>query len=121
MQYRKYITYQSSKLFIGIFFHLLNRLFENYRQNEELKKKCSDLETLIGPFRQHLEDYERENKVLESTNEAYQEEKKALLLKFADLLGHQNPKQKIKYINKIIEENNELHKVRTSELLLFVN
>nr|XP_018903570.1 PREDICTED: hyaluronan mediated motility receptor-like [Bemisia tabaci] len=88
----------------------LSTVESSKRQNEELKKKCSDLETLIGPFRQHLEDYERENKVLESTNEAYQEEKKALLLKFADLLGHQNPKQKIKYINKIIEENNELHK-----------
>ena len=75
------------------------------------ENKCKELEALIGPFKEQLEVYKEECKALEMKKEAAEGAMRELSLRHAELLGHQNHKQKIKYLTKLREHNIELEKV----------
>ncbi|XP_025835042.1 hyaluronan-mediated motility receptor-like [Agrilus planipennis] len=87
---------------------LLRKINGLERKNEELEKKVLDQESLIGPFRDQLEAYEMEYKVLVSQKSNIENEAKEMGLKYAELLGHQNQKQKIKYMVELKRKNFEL-------------
>ncbi|CAG2058346.1 unnamed protein product [Timema podura] len=72
------------------------------------EQRCKELESLIGPFRQQLEAFELERHMLETRKMAAEHEVKDLATKYAELLGHQNHKQKIKHMVKLKEHNLEL-------------
>ncbi|KAJ9591650.1 hypothetical protein L9F63_001795 [Diploptera punctata] len=74
------------------------------------EKKYRELEALIGPFREQLEMFKEECKLLELKKEAAEEKMKEISLRYAETLGHQNHKQKIKHLIKLKEHNFELSK-----------
>nr|CAD7394272.1 unnamed protein product [Timema cristinae] len=76
--------------------------------NADWEQRCKELDSLIGPFRQQLEAFELERHMLETRKMAAEHEMKNLATKYAELLGHQNHKQKIKHMVKLKENNLEL-------------
>ncbi|KAK7864209.1 hypothetical protein R5R35_002055 [Gryllus longicercus] len=56
------------------------------------------MESLIGPFKEQLETYRAECKILEAEKDEVQQSTRELSLQYAASLGHQNKKQKIQYI-----------------------
>lgn len=66
---------------------------------------------LIGPFREQLEAFETERQALELKKEAAEGEMRELGLRYAEILGHQNHKQKIKHMIKLKEQIYALKKV----------
>ena len=81
------------------------------------KKKYVDLETKVGPFMAQLDGFELEKQALLNENAFTQSEISKLSDKYAQLLGHQNTKQKIHHIRKLKEESlslkQEVVKLRT--------
>ncbi|XP_069704328.1 myosin-11-like isoform X2 [Periplaneta americana] len=77
---------------------------------EDWERRFKEMETLIGPFREQLEAFDAERKALELQKEAAEVELRDLGLRFAEILGHQNHKQKIKHVMKLKEQNYELKK-----------
>jgi len=78
---------------------------------DEWEKRCTELENLIGPFRDELEAYEAERKALAQSKEAAEGEAKKLADKYAQLVGHQNPKQRIHHVIQLKETIQGLKKV----------
>lgn len=72
-----------------------------------LQKRITDLESLIGPFREQLELYESERMMLENDREQLRKQH----LEQAAKLGHQNHKQKIQHVVKLKNDILELRKV----------
>ncbi|GLH08644.1 Uncharacterized protein GBIM_13817 [Gryllus bimaculatus] len=82
----------------------------------EWKRKYHEMESLIGPFKEQLETYRAECKMLEAEKGEVQQSMRELSLQYAASLGHQNQKQKIHYmtvynLKKTIEK---LHKDGTN-------
>ncbi|XP_071439426.1 hyaluronan-mediated motility receptor-like isoform X2 [Hetaerina americana] len=70
-------------------------------KNEEI----NNLHTLIGPFREQLELYEHERQALSDITRETKSELEKISLQQAASLGHQNHKQKIRYLVKLKEHN----------------
>ncbi|XP_045479550.1 hyaluronan-mediated motility receptor-like [Harmonia axyridis] len=85
----------------------LNALEEVNRKN---LKKIQEQNALIAPFKEQLESYELEMKNLKSAKDHIENEAKDLGQKYAEILGHQNHKQKIKYMVNLKSKNEELSK-----------
>jgi hyaluronan-mediated motility receptor len=77
----------------------------------DLEKRYKETELLIGPFREQLEAFDEERQALELRKEAAEGEMRELGLRYAEILGHQNHKQKIKHMTKLREQIHELQKV----------
>ena len=77
----------------------------------ELERRYKEMELLIGPFREQLEAFDAERQALELQKEAAEGEMRELGLRYAEILGHQNHKQKIKHVTKLREQIHELKKV----------
>ncbi|XP_066919701.1 hyaluronan-mediated motility receptor-like [Clytia hemisphaerica] len=78
---------------------------EMQKELESWKMKYEELETRVGPFMSQLEQFEFEKQALLSENAFTQHEMNKLSEKYAQILGHQNNKQKIHHIRKLKEEN----------------
>lgn len=82
----------------GKYDELLQR-FENLEtENSNLRTKITEQESLIGPFREQLEAYESEHRALMNEKRDAEAEAREMGIKYASILGHQNHKQKIKYL-----------------------
>lgn len=73
--------------------------------------------TLIGPFTEQLKAYEAEYNELISEKLTAENELKQLELRYAEKLGHQNQKQKIKYMVDLKKRNLELSEVISCSIL----
>uniref|UniRef100_A0A023EXJ0 Putative titin isoform x6 n=1 Tax=Triatoma infestans TaxID=30076 RepID=A0A023EXJ0_TRIIF len=76
----------------------------------DLETRNSELENIIGPFKEQLVQFESERAALLSKTENTEKELKALALEHAKALGHQNHKQKIKHVVHLTETICELKK-----------
>jgi hyaluronan-mediated motility receptor len=76
----------------------------------DLEKHYKEMELLIGPFREQLEAFDAERQALELQKEAAEGETRELGLHYAEILGHQNHKQKIRHVIKLREQIHELKK-----------
>ena len=63
---------------------------------------------------EHLEAFERERALLLRNNEEVQGSLEELSLKYAEILGHQNHRQKIKRVMQISAENSQMRQVCAS-------
>lgn len=102
---KKYIE-QSGKLD-----ELLHRYELLEMRNAELEMKVKEQESLIGPFREQLQAYEMEHNALINEKHDAENEAKEMGLKYATILGHQNQKQKIKYLVELQTKKFELIEV----------
>ncbi|MBN3297364.1 HMMR protein, partial [Amia calva] len=98
-----------------------NQSLNFQRQLKEAEDKCAPVVDLsevqhwrslyeqlyakVKPFQQQLDGFEAERKALLNENGAAQGELNKLADAYAQLLGHQNQKQKIKHVVKLKEEN----------------
>lgn len=73
--------------------------------------------TLIGPFTDQLIAYEAEYNALIGQKLTAENELKQLELRYAEKLGHQNQKQKIKYMVDLKKKNLELNEVISCSIL----
>lgn len=74
-------------------------------------KQVDEAMCLIGPFREQLQSYEKEREAFETRTEQVRGDAREIALKYAELLGHQNHKQKLKYFVKIKKQNLDLTEV----------
>lgn len=81
------------------------------KENTEMKARIAQQELLIGPFREQLQAYEMEHRALLSEKRDAEAEAREMGLKYASILGHQNTKQKIKYLVDLQEKKFELIEV----------
>ncbi|XP_052792781.1 hyaluronan mediated motility receptor-like [Mya arenaria] len=84
--------------------HEIEQELARYRQLYE------DLQAKVEPFMDQLDAFEAEKNMLLGQNKDVQAEIEKLGRNYAQLLGHQNQKQKIKHIVKIKDENGTLKK-----------
>lgn len=73
--------------------------------------QVKEQESLIGPFREQLEAFEMEHKALLNEKHDAENEAREMGLKYASILGHQNQKQKIKYLVDLQTKKFELIEV----------
>lgn len=85
-------------------------------QKADLEVKVKEQEILIGPFREQLQAYEMEHKALLHEKHDAENEAREMGLKYAAILGHQNQKQKIKYLIELQKQKFELIEVRLSHI-----
>lgn len=69
---------------------------------------------LVSPFKRQLEAYEFEREKLIDEKLLMEKEAKEMSQKYADIVGHQNTKQKIKHMVDIKVKNEELIQVNIS-------
>merc|ERR1712001_717577 len=69
------------------------------------KEKYEALNTMIEPFREQLESYEMEKDALLTQKKEAQGQVQKLADRYANLLGHQNHKQKIHHLVRLKKEN----------------
>lgn len=88
---------------------------ERASSDEQLQADLDKYRTLyeellakVEPFLEQIDRFEMEKQILLGQNRNTQAEMERLGRNYAELLGHQNNKQKIKHIIKIKEENNAL-------------
>lgn len=74
-------------------------------EREGWKQSHDALMERIAPFEEQLSSYELEKRVLEERNEATASQLSKICNKYAKLLGHQNHRQKIHYVDKLAQEN----------------
>jgi len=87
---------------------------ENEEEVEMWKMKYEDLLETIGPFKKQLDSFAAEKNFLLNRNNAAEAEVSDLSRKYAELLGHQNQKQKIRHVVKLKDEVMNLRKENTS-------
>jgi len=87
---------------------------ENEEEVEMWKMKYEDLLETIGPFKKQLDSFAAEKNFLLNRNNAAEAEVSDLGRKYAELLGHQNQKQKIRHVVKLKDEVMNLRKENTS-------
>jgi hyaluronan-mediated motility receptor len=92
------------QLALGFSFSLLDKA-------KDWENRYKEMELLIGPFREQLEAFDAERQALELQKEAAEGEMRELSLRYAEILGHQNHKQKIKHVIKLKDQIYELKKV----------
>uniref|UniRef100_H2ZI24 Hyaluronan-mediated motility receptor C-terminal domain-containing protein n=1 Tax=Ciona savignyi TaxID=51511 RepID=H2ZI24_CIOSA len=100
----------------------LKMALENQSDAKKWKSLYEDLRDQVRPFQSQLDAYSAERAMLLSETSAAHAESTRLGIKYAELLGHQNQKQKIKHIVKIKEESAALKqenmKLRNQNALL---
>ncbi|CAG5090446.1 Oidioi.mRNA.OKI2018_I69.PAR.g12603.t1.cds [Oikopleura dioica] len=89
------------------------KLAESDAMCEKWKAEYEELENFYAPIRADLAKFAEESRHWGSENEKKSKELAALNSKLADQMSHANHKQKIKYMNKIKDEN-ELLKTKLS-------
>ncbi|XP_075524668.1 uncharacterized protein LOC142557013 isoform X1 [Dermacentor variabilis] len=77
---------------------------------ERWKASFEALQIRVSPFQEQLELYELEKQLLERRNEATESELSKLHGKVSEMMGHQNHKQKIRYLSKLLKERDEYKK-----------
>ncbi|KRT80323.1 hypothetical protein AMK59_8447, partial [Oryctes borbonicus] len=92
----------------GKYDELLQKYDELLVKNAELEKTIVQQESLIGPFRDQLEAYEVERAALLDQKHDAENEAKIMGMKYAQILGHQNQKQKIKHLMDLKRKNYDL-------------
>jgi len=75
---------------------------------QSYKEKYEALSRLVEPFREQLENYEVERNALVAQKKEAQGQVEDLATKYAQLLGHQNHKQKIHHLVKLKQDNLDL-------------
>ncbi|XP_053399019.1 hyaluronan mediated motility receptor-like isoform X2 [Mercenaria mercenaria] len=75
---------------------------------EKYKTLYEDLQAKVEPFIEQIDAFETEKQLLLGMNKDTQLEMERLGRNYAQLLGHQNQKQKIKHVMKIKDENSSL-------------
>merc|ERR1712029_1209798 len=75
---------------------------------QSYKEKYEALSRLVEPFREQLENYEVERNALVAEKKEAQGQVEDLATKYAQLLGHQNHKQKIHHLVKLKQDNLDL-------------
>lgn len=103
----------------GKFDELLHRYELLEMKNVELETKVREQESLIGPFREQLQAYEMEHNALINEKHDAENEAKEMGLKYAAILGHQNQKQKIKYLVELQTKKFELIEVNIVVVVVF--
>eukprot|EP00063_Salmo_salar_P079529 XP_014054364.1 PREDICTED: hyaluronan mediated motility receptor-like isoform X2 [Salmo salar] len=85
-------------------------------ETEHWRRQYEELYAKVKPFQEQLNEFSAERDSLLNENGANQEELTRLADAYARLLGHQNQKQKIRYVVKLKDENislkQELSKLR---------
>ncbi|XP_049794918.1 hyaluronan mediated motility receptor-like [Schistocerca nitens] len=82
-----------------------NRQLQEYEERAlRAERQCCQLEALVGPFRKQLESFLTERREILRGKAETEDELRNLALKF----GHQNRKQKVKYVVQLQEKNMEL-------------
>lgn len=79
-------------------------------ESQSWKLQFEELMEKVAPFKDQLNQFEIDRRMLLSQNDAAQSEVNKLSNDYAKLLGHQNQKQKIHHIMKIKDENASLKK-----------
>ncbi|XP_005091484.1 hyaluronan mediated motility receptor [Aplysia californica] len=77
---------------------------------ESWKAKYEDLVLRMEPFREILDGFEMERKLLQDRDKFTSEQIDRLTKECITNMGHQNHKQKVKYVNKLKQENVDLQK-----------
>lgn len=77
----------------------------------DLECRNRELESIIGPFKEQLMNYESERADLLKKSATTEKELRALELAHAKALGHHNHKQKIKHVVHLTEQIAELKTV----------
>jgi len=75
---------------------------------QSYKEQYEALAKLVEPFREQLENYEVERNALVAQKKEAQGQVEELSTKYAQLLGHQNHKQKIHHLVKLKQDNLDL-------------
>ena len=75
---------------------------------QSYKEKFEDLTRMIEPFREQLESFEMERTALLADKKEAQGQMEKLADQYAELLGHQNHKQKIHHLVRLKKENLQL-------------
>ncbi|XP_064467173.1 hyaluronan mediated motility receptor-like [Ornithodoros turicata] len=92
------------------------RLRKAEADGEKWQKAYELLMAKVGPFEEQLNMYQLEKQALEEQNEATTSQLSEVCSKYAKLLGHQNHRQKIHYVDKLAQQNlqmkQELFKLR---------
>ncbi|XP_068081242.1 hyaluronan-mediated motility receptor-like isoform X1 [Anabrus simplex] len=81
--------------------------FAVFRESQ-WKERYLEVYSLIGPFKEQLEAYRAECQHLEQEKGEVVGEIHKLAEQYADILGHQNHKQKIRHLVKLKDQNFEL-------------
>lgn len=77
----------------------------------DLECRNGELESIIGPFREQLMQYESERLELIEKKTTTEKELRVLELNQAKVLGHQNHRQKIRHVVHLTEQITELKTV----------
>ncbi|KAE8753157.1 hypothetical protein FOCC_FOCC000080 [Frankliniella occidentalis] len=88
----------------------LENLRETSANATSWEQRYYELEALVGPFREQLEAFESDRQALAIRKEAAEGEVKELSQRYAQILGHQNHKQKIHHVVKLKEQILDLKK-----------
>ncbi|RUS89305.1 hypothetical protein EGW08_002912, partial [Elysia chlorotica] len=78
-------------------------------EEESWRERYEDLERRMEPFREVIESYEVERKLIEDRDKFTAEQIEKLQQEAIRNMGHQNHKQKVKYVNALKQENVALH------------
>ncbi|XP_031339748.1 hyaluronan mediated motility receptor-like isoform X2 [Photinus pyralis] len=84
---------------------LLEQLESVEKDNAQLRMQVAEQNALIGPFRDNLKSYEMEYNILMNEKEHAEKEAHEMGLKYVEILGHQNLKQKIKHLVDLKKKN----------------
>ncbi|KAK5643594.1 hypothetical protein RI129_007439 [Pyrocoelia pectoralis] len=87
------------------YLELLERLKLVEDENSQLRTTVDKQNCLIGPFRDSLKAYEMEYAALMNEKQHAEKEAQEMGMKYADILGHQNQKQKIKHLTDLKKKN----------------
>ncbi|XP_065280617.1 hyaluronan mediated motility receptor-like isoform X2 [Dermacentor albipictus] len=90
--------------------NLTEQLNSMAAEAERWKASFEALQMRVSPFQEQLELYELEKQLLERRNEATESELAKLHGKVSEMMGHQNHKQKIRYLSKLLKERDEYKK-----------
>lgn len=80
-------------------------------ENENLTTRLKSMEALMEPFKDQLEAYKLEMLQQREGKMANETQCREIFTKYAELLGHQNSRQKIHHIIKLKEDNLKAKKV----------
>ncbi|XP_021482533.1 hyaluronan mediated motility receptor [Meriones unguiculatus] len=85
-----------------------NAVTELTMENDKWRLLYEELYNKTKPFQQQLDAFEAEKQALLNEHGATQEQLNKIRDSYAELLGHQNLKQKIKHVVKLKDENSQL-------------
>ncbi|XP_049511900.1 hyaluronan mediated motility receptor-like isoform X4 [Dermacentor silvarum] len=90
--------------------NLTEQLNSTAADAERWKTSFEALQMRVSPFQEQLELYELEKQLLERRNEATESELSKLHEKVSKMMGHQNHKQKIRYLSNLLKERDDFKK-----------